>query len=170
VLYGEVDDVLAAAEYLAGQPHVDPNRIYLGGHSTGGTLVLLAAASSDRFRAVFSFGPADDVSGYGDDERVYASNTKERRLRSPKYWLENIATPTFVLEGNSQPSNSSAISSLDRKTDNPKCHFLTVNGVNHFSILAPLNRLLAQKILRDIGPECSITLTASEASAAVATQ
>ena len=62
---GEVDDVLAAADFLATVDYVDPRRLYLGGHSTGGTLVLLVAESSDRFRAVFSFGPVDDVSGYG---------------------------------------------------------------------------------------------------------
>ena len=48
---GEVDDVLAAADFLAKQPYVDPARIYLGGHDTGGTLVLLVAECSDRFRA-----------------------------------------------------------------------------------------------------------------------
>src|SRR5262249_9302147 len=47
--FGEVDDVLAAADYLAGQDYVDPKRIYLGGHSTGGTLVLLTAQSSHPF-------------------------------------------------------------------------------------------------------------------------
>ena len=40
---GEVDDILAAAEYLARESYVDPGRIYLGGHSTGGTLAMLAA-------------------------------------------------------------------------------------------------------------------------------
>ena len=40
---GEVDDILAAAVYLARQESVDSSRIYLGGHSTGGTLVLLVA-------------------------------------------------------------------------------------------------------------------------------
>lgn len=35
----EVDDVLAAADFLGKQNYVDPGRIYLGGHSTGGTLV-----------------------------------------------------------------------------------------------------------------------------------
>src|SRR5437879_5106436 len=30
--FGEVDDVLAAAEFLRKQPFVDPDRIYLGGH------------------------------------------------------------------------------------------------------------------------------------------
>jgi hypothetical protein len=33
---GEVDDIIAAGEYLRTRPDVDPNRIYLGGHSTGG--------------------------------------------------------------------------------------------------------------------------------------
>jgi dienelactone hydrolase len=38
---GEVDDILAAALYLARQESVDSNGIFLGGHGTGGTLVLL---------------------------------------------------------------------------------------------------------------------------------
>jgi len=167
VLYGEVDDVLGAAEFLAAQSYVDPSRIYLGGHSTGGTLALLAAASSNRFRAVFSLGPAHDVAGYGREEQVWASNLKERRLRSPKYWLENVTTPTFVVEGSEQPSNADAIHTMDRLTDNQHLHFLAVPGADHFSILAPINGLLAQKLLSDTGPTCSITLTAPETTAAV---
>ena len=49
--FGEVDDILAATDYLARQPHVDPKRIYLGGHSTGGTMVMLVAESTDRYCA-----------------------------------------------------------------------------------------------------------------------
>ena len=43
---GEVDDVLAAAEFLGKQQGVDSQRVYLGGHSTGGTLVLLSQPSA----------------------------------------------------------------------------------------------------------------------------
>src|SRR2546425_998049 len=75
---GEVDDVLAAADYLGKQEFVDAKRIYLGGHSTGGTLVLLVAECSERFRAVFSFGPADDVAGYGPEYLPFdTSNRRE---------------------------------------------------------------------------------------------
>ena len=42
-LFGEVDDIISAYEYAASLPYVDPQRIYLGGHSTGGTRALLAA-------------------------------------------------------------------------------------------------------------------------------
>ena len=82
---------------------MDPARLYLGGHSTGGTLVLLVAASSDRFRGVFSFGPVDDVSGYGSQFLPF--NTWSRReieLRSPIYWLHSVRSPTFVFEGSEQ--------------------------------------------------------------------
>ncbi|MDE6054937.1 MAG: prolyl oligopeptidase family serine peptidase, partial [Lachnospiraceae bacterium] len=36
-LFGEVDDIASAYDYAASLSYVDPDRIYLGGHSTGGT-------------------------------------------------------------------------------------------------------------------------------------
>ena len=77
---GEVDDVLAAAALLRRQPYVDPDRIYLGGHSTGGTMVLIVAELSDRFRAIFSFGPADDVRGYPDQFTPFDRRSRRMRL------------------------------------------------------------------------------------------
>src|SRR5262249_39761937 len=63
MFYDEVDDVLAAAEKLAQLPYVDGNRLYVAGHSTGGTLTLLASLASNRFRAAASFsGSPDQVS------------------------------------------------------------------------------------------------------------
>jgi dipeptidyl aminopeptidase/acylaminoacyl peptidase len=56
--YDEVDDVLAAAEYLSKQPYVDANRLFVAGHSVGGTMTLLAALASNRFRAAASFDGA----------------------------------------------------------------------------------------------------------------
>jgi dipeptidyl aminopeptidase/acylaminoacyl peptidase len=159
---GEVDDVLAAADYLAKQPFVDPSHIYLGGHSTGGTLVLLAAECSDRFRAVFSFGPVDNVAGYGPEYLPFdRSNPREIELRSPGRWLGSIKSPTFVLEGAVQ-GNIRALQAMARSSTNPSVHFVAVRDANHFSILAPANRLIADKILRDDGPTCNLTLTEDE--------
>ena len=75
--YGEVDDVLAATDTLVKLPYVDSKRVYLGGHSTGGTLALLVAEASDRYRAVFSFGPVGDVTGYGG-QFVYRRPARRR--------------------------------------------------------------------------------------------
>jgi pimeloyl-ACP methyl ester carboxylesterase len=162
--FGEVDDVLAAADFLAKQNYVDPGRIYLGGHSTGGTLVLLVSECCDRFRAIFSFGPAHDVRGYGPEYLPFdTSNPRERELRSPGRWLASINNPTFVFEGTVQ-ANIDSLQSMARSSTNPKAHFLAVRGANHFSVLAPTNRLIAERILRDDGPVCNLTFAEEELS------
>lgn len=149
--YGEVDDILAAADYLASQAYVDPARIYLGGHSTGGTLVLLVAASTDRFRAVFSFGPIADVRRYPPEYVPFdLTNDREVVLRTPALWLHSIRSPTFVFEGTEQ-GNLDALSELGRRSKNPLVHFQAIQGADHFSVLAPLNQTLAQRILQDDG-------------------
>ena len=62
LLYGELDDLLAARDFLAAQPFVAPERIYLIGDGiSGGTLVLLAAVASDRFRAAMALGGAAEL-------------------------------------------------------------------------------------------------------------
>jgi len=159
--YGEVDDVLAAAEFLAHRDYVDPARIYLGGHSTGGTLALLAAESTDRFRAVFAFGAADDVSGYGADELPFdLSNPREIQLRSPVLWLAGIRNPVFLLEGSD--GNVGSLRTLAAASRNPLVHAYTVPNATHFSVLAPTTRLIAEKVVRDDGPACNITLSQDE--------
>ena len=161
--YGEVDDVLAAADYLAKQDFVDPNRIYLGGHSTGGTLALLVAesASPGRFRSIFSFGPADDVGGYGASYLNFdTTSDKEFDLRAPKLWLDSIHNPTLVFEGTR--GNIEALMDMQRSSKNPVIHFYPLFGHTHFSTLAPMTRLLAAKILADNGAATGITLTDQE--------
>ena len=160
--FGEVDDVLAAATFLAKESYVDPDRIYLGGHSTGGTLALLVAESTDRFRAVFSFGPAHDVSGYGAEYLPFdMSNPKEIQYRSPGRWLGMVQSPTFVLEGTDQ-GNIESLQAMDQSSTNSKVRFFAVLGASHFNILAPANRLIAQKILRDEGPVSDLKFSAEE--------
>ncbi len=160
---GEVDDVLAAAAaFLRKQPHVDAGRVYLGGHSTGGTLALLAAECSDSFRAVFSFGPVADVLQYGLGAGTFSlADAKELRLRSPGQWLHSIRSPVFVFEGASG-GNASSLRSMAGRTRNPKVHFFVVGGADHFNLLGPTNRLIAGKVLGDTGPECNLAFTEQE--------
>ena len=159
--FGEVDDVLAAAGYLAQQDFVDPERIYLGGHSTGGTLALLAAASTDRFRAVFSFGPVEDVTGYGAEVLPFdVLNERERELRAPVLWMHSIRCPTLVLEGTG--GNIESLRALRQASKNPLVQFFPVQGADHFSILAPGTKLIAEKILSDVDPTAEISISEQE--------
>ena len=164
---GEVDDIMNALDYLVKQPYVDPSRVYLGGHSTGGTLVMLAAASTNRFRAVFSFGPVESVYGYGPDSEYLPFNAldpKEIAIRSPGVWLHSIRSPTFVFEGADQPGNFGSLNTLQRLSKNPLIRFHGVPGANHFSVLGRTNQLVASKVLKDDGSKMAISFTDEELS------
>ena len=160
---GEVDDVLAAAKYLEEQSFVDANRIYLGGHSTGGTLALLVAECSPRFRSVLSFGPVGDVSEYGTDSGFLPfdlTKRKEVELRSPLHWLSSIRSPVWVLEGTK--GNIEPLRDMAKEPANANVHFVEIRGSGHFATLAPTNELIARKILEDTAERCNITLSPEE--------
>jgi dipeptidyl aminopeptidase/acylaminoacyl peptidase len=159
---GEVDDVLAATDFLRKQPHVDPDRVYLGGHSTGGTLVLLVAAASDKYRGVFSFGPVGNPAGYGG-AFVYChpNDAREMELRSPERWVNTIQVPTFVFEG-TVGGNVAALREMATASANGNVRYLPVKGANHFDVLAPVNKLIAGRILTDTGEKANLAFTESE--------
>jgi dipeptidyl aminopeptidase/acylaminoacyl peptidase len=149
--YGEVQDILASADYLATLDYVDPQRIYLGGHSTDGTLALLVAESDPRFRATFAFGPVYDVSVYGPEMLpVTMDDAREIRLRSPGYWLSSIRSPVYVFEGD-HDANTGELERMRSENHDSNVEFFVVPRADHFSTLAPVNALIARKILADTG-------------------
>src|SRR5262249_7433360 len=128
-----------------------------------GTLALLAsAAGGDRFRAVFALGPVEDVAGYGPQNLTFNfRDTRELQMRAPIAWLHSVKGPTFVFEG-TVDGNLDSLQNLQRASTNPALHFHPIPGGNHFSIIQPLTRLLADKAAHDDGPECNITVTDAE--------
>lgn len=152
--FGEVDDIHAAANRLAKLPYVDPARIFLAGHSTGGTLALLVAETGGRFAAVYAFGPVRHAEDYPADIFPAASaDSRERRLRSPIYWLDAISTPTWLIEGAERPSNADELGLLCDYSKNPLLHCLPVAGANHFSVLDRVGRVLAPRLVASAGGE-----------------
>ena len=142
--YGEVNDVISALDYLEKLKRVDPRRIYLGGHSTGGTLALLVAAATDRFAGVISLGPTSDH--YGKDGMVYKWNAKERDFRSPIKHLASIKSPTIIAEG--EHGNKGALLELRKAGEkNPNITTAVIKDGDHFQIIHPLNNMIADAIL-----------------------
>ncbi len=146
--YGEVDDILAATNHLAKLPYVDANQIYLGGHSTGGTMVMLVGAYSDRYRAIFSLGPVAGAAQYGGDF-VYCDPNEEMEmvLRSPILWLHDVKTPMYVFEG-AEDGNWDAIELMVAENSSPHIQFFQIPGHDHFSVIAPLTEKLADQIVK----------------------
>jgi len=119
LFYDEVDDVLAAADALAKLSYVDAQRVYVAGHSAGGTLALLAAMTSPRFRAAASFsGSPDqfngmaanqwinllpfDAGGIGEFADRDPAAQKEFQMRSPLAFAESFKCPVRMYFGNQE--------------------------------------------------------------------
>jgi dipeptidyl aminopeptidase/acylaminoacyl peptidase len=107
MFYDEVDDVLAAADYLGKLPNVDNKHLYLAGHSAGGTLTMLAALASPRFRAAASFSGTPD-------QRVFAqawqqvipydqSDVREFEMRSAIAYATSFKCPVRIYHGEQEP-------------------------------------------------------------------
>jgi len=164
---GEVDDIVAAADYLASRSDVDPERIYLGGHSTGGTMALLVAETTARFRAVFSFGPLTHPLLYGEAGCLDAKlPAEELEARSPGRFLSEIVTPTFIVEGSG--GNSDALPLFEDLKGEAPITVIEVPRSDHFSVLAPASEYIAREILRDDGDEVDLIIDRASLVAATA--
>jgi len=115
LFYNEVNDVLAAADVLKKLPYVDGKRMYLAGHSNGGTLALLVAMTSPRFRAAASFSGSPDqvhwtvvrsnMHGFGGNQEGIPfdqTNPKESHMRSPLAFAESFKCPVRLYYGNQE--------------------------------------------------------------------
>jgi dipeptidyl aminopeptidase/acylaminoacyl peptidase len=106
MFFDELDDVLAAAETLAGLPYVRGDHVYVAGHSVGGTLTLLAAMRSSRFRAAASFSGSPDQVAWTSGQTQLAPfdprDTDELRIRSPLAYATSFQCPVRAYHGSSE--------------------------------------------------------------------
>ncbi|HJZ91548.1 MAG TPA: alpha/beta fold hydrolase [Gemmataceae bacterium] len=106
MFYDEVDDVVAAAEVLSATPGVDPNRVYVAGHSAGGTLAMLGAMTTKRFKACASFSGSPDqvkfLQGNEDLARFDRSDFNELVMRSPLAFPKSFKCPARLYWGDEE--------------------------------------------------------------------
>jgi acetyl esterase/lipase len=145
LFYDEVDDVLAAAKYLAEQPYVDPERLYLAGHSSGGTVALLAAMASKQFRAVASFDGLPDLAAVfkpgkkPKEARFDLSDPRELQVRSPLAYAGSFKCPARLYYSHQAwehmhlTSQRTAAVAKERRLD---VEAILVEG-NHYSMVRP---------------------------------
>ncbi len=177
MFYGEVDDALAAIDFVRKVFYVDASRIYLLGHSTGGTIALLTAEANAPLRAAFSFGGAPDLLrvDYGNTP-FDRSIEKEVRLRSPIHFVRSLKVPTHYFEGNFSPDgrpdegylpDARRMQSIADTAKAPLKVF-TVQGATHFNIVGPVSKLLVNKLKSDTGDQFNVSITPEEVNQAFA--
>ncbi|WNG13559.1 alpha/beta hydrolase family protein [Cystobacter fuscus] len=106
LFYDEVDDVLAAARALSSLPGVDPKRVFIAGHSVGGTLTLLAAMATDTFRAATSLSGSPDQFGFTQGRPFLVpfdpADQREFLIRSPQAFATSFQCPVRIFYGSEE--------------------------------------------------------------------
>ncbi|MBB3965510.1 MULTISPECIES: alpha/beta fold hydrolase [Rhizobium] len=101
--YDEVDDVLSAADRLAHLPGVDADRLFIAGHSIGGTLTMLTSMSTHKFRAAAPISGNPDAfrffNRYPQDIRFDDDNTREFEVRTALCYAQSFKCPVRVVHG-----------------------------------------------------------------------
>ena len=142
-------DVVAAVDYLAGRPAVDPRRIAVVGHSMGGWAAIVTAAAEPRLRAVATYGaPARPGASLRlDPEQVeseftrflaatpaeFAAQLDEVTQRTDP--LEAVAAisprPLLIVHGTEDRWVPVAQARELRERAGPPCRYVEVDGADH---------------------------------------
>lgn len=138
--YGEVDDAVAAGEYVKSLPYVDADHIFVVGHSVGGVLAVLASMVPSVYREAAS------LSGYlsmrrfvssSPDELVPFSRTRPEEIviRDPHEFVSSLRIPVVLYADltNQEQAESFAVKAKDA---GKRCEIVMVPG-DHATMVAP---------------------------------
>ncbi len=108
---GEVDDLLAAIDFVKSSDGVDPDRVYLAGFGHGGTLAMLAAVAGAEVRASFTYdgwaSMREIMAGGGFAQQPFAVFDEQASYyRSPIHWADRLRAPLFYVADDSRPHNA----------------------------------------------------------------
>ena len=96
------DDVRAELAYLRGRREIDPNRVALVGHSEGGSIAMMIAASDARIRAVAlmaAMGKTGREVNLAQQEEALAQATNLTEARRDELRAEQRRILQTVIEG-----------------------------------------------------------------------
>lgn len=107
--YDEVDDVIAAAEFLRHLPYVDSKRVFVAGHSVGGTMTMLSTLLYKHFRAAAAFSGSPDqviyvkyAPGAKDRAPFDITDMRELEMRSPLAFPASFRCPLRIYYGSQE--------------------------------------------------------------------
>jgi dipeptidyl aminopeptidase/acylaminoacyl peptidase len=144
LFYDEVDDVLAAADWLIDRDYVDSSRLFIAGSSAGGTLALLASMLTDEFRAVATFSASPDQALLVSHAQIAlpfdVKDERELAMRSPLAFAASFKAPVRMYFG----ASDHFVQVTRRTAEVAKAHGLDVEAIaldgDHDSSVAPAIR------------------------------
>jgi dipeptidyl aminopeptidase/acylaminoacyl peptidase len=136
---GEVDDAIAAGKFVASLPNIDPQNVFIVGHSVGGVLTTLVSMLPSPYKAAAAFDGYVDMASWAADSPDKAvpydrENPEEVRIRNPLAFANSIQKPLQLYVGESRDVNQQ-LATKARKAGKD-CQLITVAG-DHQTMVEP---------------------------------
>lgn len=151
---GEVDDAIAAGQFVSALPHVDPARVFVAGHSVGGVLTCLTAMMPSPFKAAASLDGYVDMeswaAGSPDSQVPYPRNDPEEvRLRNPMAFVHSLRIPLRLYAGSDGRAVNAPLANKAKQAGKD-CELVVVRG-DHHQMVAPAVQQAIAWWVRDLG-------------------
>lgn len=154
--YGEVDDLLAAIAHLKSLGSVDPERVYVVGLGTGGTLALLAGVAEVDVRAIVTIGgaawqfPVMALGGY--PRQPFAVDDEDATgFRSAIHWADRIRSPVRYLSLQGSYDTDARMMTRFATEAGRDMALTAVPLTDRVAVLGSLQKLIVDKIRADAG-------------------
>jgi dipeptidyl aminopeptidase/acylaminoacyl peptidase len=99
----DVNDAIAAVDYLVAQGRVDPSRLAIRGGSAGGFTTLAALAFHDRFKAGANLYGVSDIAALAATSHKFERHYDVSLVGPPSEALYRSRSPIFHLDGFNEP-------------------------------------------------------------------
>lgn len=137
---GEVDDAIAAGQYLAKLPNVDTNNIFVTGHSVGAVLSTLVSMMPSPYKAAAAYDGFLDMTAMAVESPPELipfdrRDQKEIRVRNPLAFAASIRCPLRLYATREGSIYSSALQKSAKEVGKD-CEMMVING-DHMTMVKP---------------------------------
>jgi acetyl esterase/lipase len=137
---GEADDAIAAGQFVSLLPNVDPDNVFVAGHSVGAVLTCLTSMLPSPYRAAAALDGYVDmeswVSGSPDAQVPYDRNTPEEIwVRNPMAFASSIRCPLRLYVGEDGQEVNAPLA-VKAQLAGKDCELVSVRG-DHQGMVAP---------------------------------
>ena len=156
MLYGELDDALAALAWLRARGDVDRDRVFVFGYSAGGMLAALLALHPDLdARLTGSANGIYDTSVFDQQLIPFLDVPLERELRLLLPHVEELAQPHVACVGAGDPGVSSAKRAAARAAAAGLPFELVITPGDHNASVGPCIEAYLERVLALIQRDCT---------------
>ena len=99
----DVQDAVAAVDFLVAEGKADPARVAIRGGSAGGFTTLAALAFTDRFRAGANYFGVSDIAALAATSHKFESQYDVSLIGPPDEAVYRARSPIFHLDGFTEP-------------------------------------------------------------------